>query len=297
MPGHAFPDVRQGAGVEQHRPSPGRRMCAQLHHAKRPAHHSTGLVLLQGFLPAAHMQLLVYAVDVGLHGADGQPLPMRDLLVQQALGEQVEDIVLPRGAPSAGSVRAPYGAGHIPPIGGQRWRSSVPPPLRQLADGLQQGDRGGILEHVSIGTGLQGLEHAQVIIMHGEDHELYVGQEGAQLPQQLDAVGAGQADIAYHHVQIQLRDGREGLLRASLGVQELHIFSTTQEPFQMDAHLHEILHHGDADRHSHGSKADRFSGDGACTRTLLYSASGQGPGPLAGSPWHDQFQPGTLPRL
>lgn len=170
-------------------------------------------------------------------------------------------------------------------------------PLRQLADGLQQGDRGGILEHVSIGTGLQGLGNAQVIIMHGEDHELYVGQEGAQLPQQLDAVGAGQADIAYHHVQIQLRDGREGLLRASLGVQELHIFSTTQEPFQMGAHLHEILHHGDADRRSHGSKVGRFTGDGACTRTLLYSASGQGQGPLVGSPWHDQFQPGTLPRL
>src|SRR5262249_25596053 len=132
---------------------------------------------------------------VELGGSSGDPQQRRDLLGRVALGDELQDLPLPRRqlAQRIGGGRG-SSAERIQQVPGDL-RGDVCAPLEYFLDGGDQGGGGGVFQDEARGAGLQASRRIGDLAVHGQDDHFQPGVGGAHFPGGVDPVEGRHRDI------------------------------------------------------------------------------------------------------
>ena len=100
----------------------------------------------------------------------------------------------------------------------------------------------------AICAGADGVEHAMVVVVDGEDEEVPVGMGGLEEADAIDAGHAGEPDVHEHHLRVACGDGRARFLDRSERPGDAIAGGGIDEEAQPFADLAVVFDDGDSDQ-------------------------------------------------
>jgi hypothetical protein len=193
------------------------------------------------------VEFLVDAPDVGADGTEADAQLIGDLLVEEASGEEGEDLFFAKREQF--QLRIGFGCGTVEPIHdlASDGRGHGGTALVQLLNGLEELGGRAFLDEVAIGTGFQRFEDMVVIFEDGEHHEASVRERSFEPTDAIDAGHSGEVNI--HEDDVGFEGGKlcESFFSALACGEALKTWSAFEKKEEGLAFVGAILDEGDFD--------------------------------------------------